>query len=67
MPGAIRHEWDLTPKEAIGLQGDLASAVRVEPLARPPRTIVGTDCAPVADGRKIAAAAVLCDADTLAV
>ena len=66
MPGGIRHEWDLTPKEAVKLQGDLASAVRVEPLTTPVRTIAGVDCALV-DDRRIAAAAVLCDAETLEV
>ena len=64
MPGGIRHEWELTPKQAIRLQGDLASAVREEPITTPVRTIAGVDCALV-DERRIAAAAVLCDAETL--
>jgi len=66
MPGGIRHEWDLTPKQAIKLQGDLASAVRIEPIATTVRTIAGVDCALV-DDRRIAAAAVLCDVDSLEV
>lgn len=66
MPGGIRHEWDLTPTQAIKLQGDLASAVRLEPIKGPIRTIAGVDCALV-DDRRIAAAAVLCDADSLEV
>ncbi len=64
MAGGIRHEWDLTPKQAIKLQGDLASAVRIEPLTSSVGTIAGVDCALV-DDRRIAAAAVLCDAETL--
>ncbi|HDZ22732.1 hypothetical protein LCGC14_0904470 [marine sediment metagenome] len=65
-PG-LRHDWDLTPTQAIKLQKDLAGAVRIEPLRKTPRTIVGTDCALLSGGRKIAAAAVLCDARTLEV
>ena len=65
-PG-LRHDWDLTPTQAIKLQRDLAGAVRIEPLRKTPRTIVGADCALLSDGRKIAAAAVLCDAQTLEV
>jgi deoxyribonuclease V len=65
MPGGLQHDWDLTPKQAIKLQGDLADAVRVEPLKGPIKLIAGIDCAPVAGGRKIAAVAVLCDAETL--
>jgi len=61
----IRHDWDLTPKQAIKLQGDLAGAVRVEPLTTPVKLIAGIDCALAAEGRKIAAVAVVCDAETL--
>jgi deoxyribonuclease V len=37
------HEWDLTPSEAVALQRELRSQVRVEPLRRPIRTIAGAD------------------------
>jgi len=63
----IRHKWDLTPKRAIALQRKLAGEVRVEPLTRPVRTVAGTDCAFTADGRRVIATAVLCDARTMEV
>jgi deoxyribonuclease V len=63
----IHHDWDVTPRQAVALQRDLAASVRIEPLAAPVRTIAGTDCAPSGDGRNILASAVLCDARTLAV
>ncbi len=66
MPG-IQHEWDLSPKQAVVLQRRLAELIHVEPLAGEIRTVAGTDCALLSDGRKIAAAAVLCDARTLEV
>src|SRR5581483_5102077 len=37
------HSWNLSPKEAIGLQKELRHEVRLAPLARPPRTIAGCD------------------------
>ncbi|HJQ69677.1 MAG TPA: deoxyribonuclease V [Blastocatellia bacterium] len=37
------HEWDLSPTEAIALQQKLRGEVRVEPLARKPRTVAGCD------------------------
>ena len=67
MPPGLRHDWDLTPTQAVKLQKDLAGAVRIEPLRKTPRTIVGADCALLSDGRKIAAAAVVCEARTLEV
>ena len=47
------------------MQGKLAGCVRVEPLTRPVRTVAGTDCAFLDGGRKIIAAAVLCDAESM--
>jgi deoxyribonuclease V len=64
---SIRHSWRLTPRQAIALQRELAGRVLVEPLARPVRTVVGTDCALRPGGREIVAAAVLCDTRTLKV
>ena len=61
----IRHEWDITPKEAVALQRRLAGAVRVEPLAGEVRTVAGVDCAFADGGAEILAAAVLCDARSM--
>jgi len=61
------HSWDISPKDAIALQRDLAGLVRVEPISGPVRTVAGADCAFAAGGREIIAAAVLCDAETMAV
>jgi deoxyribonuclease V len=37
------HEWDLTPTEAVALQKELRSQVRVEPLKREVRLVAGCD------------------------
>lgn len=37
------HRWDVTPKEAVGIQRALAAQVRQEPLPRPVETIAGVD------------------------
>ncbi len=63
----IRHEWDITPAQAVALQRKLAGRVRVEPVAGPVRTVAGTDCAFLHGGKSIIAAAVLCDAWSLEV
>ena len=49
------------------MQRRLAGLVRVEPLAGEVAAVAGTDCAFVAGGRRIIAAAVLCDVRTMAV
>lgn len=61
------HSWDISPKKAVALQRHLAGLIRVEPIAGPVRTVAGADCAFSAGGGEIIAAAVLCDADTMAV
>jgi len=58
----IEHAWDISPAEAAALQRRLAGEVRVEPIGRDVRTVAGADCALLDGGRRIAAAAVLCDA-----
>ena len=63
----ITHPWDISPREAIRLQRKLAEKVRVEPLAGRVRTVAGTDCAFLGGGKRIVAAAVLCDAETMEV
>ncbi|MDX1439314.1 MAG: deoxyribonuclease V [Rubricoccaceae bacterium] len=37
------HEWDVTPREAIEIQHELASLVCLEPLKQPPETVAGFD------------------------
>ena len=61
------HPWDISPKQAIALQRELADTVRVEPLAGPVRTVAGVDCAFADGGKTIIAAAVLCDAESMEV
>ncbi len=61
----MRHSWDITPRQAVALQRELAANVRSEPLPSAPRTIGGTDCAFVRGGQGILAVAVLLDPDTL--
>ena len=61
----ICHSWDISPKEAIELQKRLAAKVRAQPLARQVRTVAGADCAFLDGGRRIVAAAVLCDAKSM--
>ncbi len=62
----IEHPWDITPKQAVRLQRELAVNVRVEPLEEPVDTVAGTDCA-FLPGERILAAAVLCDVRTMKV
>ena len=63
----IHHRWDITPRQAIALQRELAGQVRQDPLDRPVGLIAGTDCALLDGGKTILAVAVLCDARTLEV
>lgn len=52
------HRWDLSPKEAVALQRELAARVREQALPAPPRTIAGVDMS-VRDRAVRAAVAVL--------
>ena len=61
----IRHRWDICPRDAIELQKKLTGKVSFAPLTAAPRTIAGVDCAFLDGGRRIIAAAVLCDATTM--
>ncbi|HOF18238.1 MAG TPA: deoxyribonuclease V [Phycisphaerae bacterium] len=63
----MRHSWIISPAQAVALQTRLAGAVRVEPLRQEVYTLAGTDCAFLDGGRRIIAAAVLCEARTLRV
>ena len=62
----LPHRWDISPREAVALQRELAVQVKIEPLQSPVRTVAGADCAFVGKGR-ILAVAVLCDARTMKV
>jgi deoxyribonuclease V len=53
------HSWDITYTEAIALQRELASRVKVIPLARPPRLVAGIDCAFTPDGKNVIACIVV--------
>lgn len=65
MSERLRHSWDLSPRQAVALQNDLAALVRAAPLSGPVRTVAAVDCAFLDDGRQIVAAAVLQDAKSL--
>lgn len=65
MTETIRHSWDLSAREAIALQKELAGRVQQVSIQRPVRTVAGVDCAFFDQGRQIVAAAVLMDAQTL--
>jgi len=39
------HPWDVTPREAARLQGDLRGMLRIEPFVGPPRLVAGADVA----------------------
>ena len=54
----------LDASDVVQLEVHRSPAGGVEPLAGPVKTVAGTDCAFAQDGKKIIAAAVLCDADT---
>lgn len=43
MTTRITHDWNLTPKEAIELQQELKSKVKIEPLTKPIQYIAGAD------------------------
>ena len=61
------HRWDISPAQAVSLQKKLARLIRVQPIAGQVALIAGADCAFLAGGSKVLAAAVLCDARSLAV
>ncbi len=55
------HEWNLSCKEAIGIQRQLASQVRFTAMKKRPKIIAGLDCAFSKDGKQIFASAVVID------
>ena len=48
-----RHDWDLTPAQAIQLQRDLAPQINLKPLGQIPRLVAGLDCALSKDKQRI--------------
>jgi len=54
-----RHPWDVSPKEAIRIQQQLADEVDATPLDQPVKTIAGIDVS-IRDDTAQAAIAVLC-------
>lgn len=61
----FRHDWDITPSDAIRLQKRLSLLVHETPVTGEVRTVAGTDCAFLNGGRRIVASAVLCDAKSM--
>lgn len=55
--------FDVTPKEAVAIQRELASAVVSEPLSAPPRRVAGIDCAVSPARGRCYATVVLWDVD----
>jgi len=53
------HSWNLSYKQAIALQKQLASKVQFKPLKKPPKLIAGLDCAFSKNGEKIIACTVI--------
>ena len=59
-----RHRWNLTPRQAIRLQGRLASEVCHTPLGAPPRLVAGGDVGFSRDGTKVVAGWIVWDVAT---
>ncbi len=59
------HPWDITPKEAVTVQRELAGYAREEPLPAPPRTVAGLDVSIRGDIAQVAISVL--DADTLGI
>ena len=55
------HDWNLSYKEAIEIQRQLASQVQFAAMKKKPKIIAGLDCAFSKDGKRIFAAAVVID------
>jgi len=55
------HEWNLSYKEAIEIQRQLASQVRFTAIKRKPGIVAGLDCAFSKDGKQIFASAMVID------
>lgn len=53
------HTWEITPKEAVTLQGRLAGQVRFSPIRRKVRLVAGLDCAISGDRKRIGAVIVV--------
>lgn len=60
----MQHRWDLTPKEAVALQRELAERLEFKDYVKNPRTVAGVDVGFEERGTVTRAAAVLLDAKT---
>ena len=49
------HDWKMTAKQAISLQGRLARQVRFSPIRKKVRIVAGLDCACSRDKKRIGA------------
>lgn len=54
------HAWDVSPKEAVQIQKDLAPLLRLSRLDRPVRHVAGTDVSASRGSDRVWAAAVVC-------
>ena len=61
----LKHSWNISPARAISVQESLAGRISSEPLSARIETVAGADCAFLDGGKRIVAAAVLCDAKTM--
>jgi deoxyribonuclease V len=61
----LLHDWNVTPAEAVALQQQLRSQIRIEPLANSPRTIAGCDISFNKFEETVYAGIVVLDLDTL--
>lgn len=54
------HSWQVSPKEAVEIQRNLAPRLRLTRLRRPVRVVAGTDVSAARGSERVWAAAVLC-------
>lgn len=59
------HEWQVTPAEAVTLQQQLRSQIRIQPLTKPPKTIAGCDISFNKFEETVYAGVVVLDLETL--
>lgn len=61
------HNWTLSYRQAVELQGDLACKVRFIGIKKPIKLVAGLDCTFSKDGKRIIAAAVVLRLDDFAI
>jgi len=60
----VPHRWNLTPRQAVAVQRELAGRVLRQPLATPPRLVAGLDAAFTRDGERCIGGVVLWDVES---